>query len=71
MPKIKLFLSHLQKSQSIVSLNKHILKGTAVAVSDGSYYPHSQVGAYAWIISSPDGLSWIKGGGIILGSKKD
>ena len=47
------------------------MNGTAIAVSDGSFFPHSQVGACAWIISSPDGTEWVRGGGIIPGIPAD
>ena len=47
-------MSHLKRSHYTRSLREHIIDVSILAVNDGSYYPHSQVGAYAWIISSPD-----------------
>ena len=46
---------------------KNIVSGTALAVSDGSYYPSKDVGAYAWTISVPDGKEKVQGGGVIPG----
>ena len=43
------------------------MNGTAIAISDGSFSPRNKVGSCAWILSSPDGREWIKGGGILPG----
>ena len=64
-------MSHLTTSNSTSSLYAHITGGIELAVSDGSFFPNSQVGAYSWIIYSPGGMEWIKGGGIIPGWKLD
>ena len=47
------------------------MQGTAVGVSDGSYFPIQKVGLCTWLISTPDGSEFIKGGGIIPGSTND
>ena len=60
-------MSHLTTSNSTSSLYAHITGGIELAVSDRSFFPNSQVGACSWIISSPGGMEWIKGGGIIPG----
>jgi hypothetical protein len=62
-PSIKWFHKHLESSQYTSSLRQHLFNGTAIAVSDGSYFPIEDVGACAWIISTPDGSQWISGGG--------
>ena len=54
------FNTSLSSSPSTDHLLAHLLLGTAVAVSDGSYFPTNKVGACAWIISIPDGSEWIK-----------
>jgi hypothetical protein len=44
-----------------------LLSGTAVAVSDGSFYRESRKASAAWIVASADGREFIKGGGLIPG----
>ena len=61
------FTSSFSSSASTSSLLHHLTNGTALGVSDGSFYPSHKVGACAWIISTPDGNEWVKGGGIIPG----
>ena len=58
-------------SVSTSALLNSIMDGISLAASDGSFFPLSRVGACAWIISTPDGVEWIQGGGIILGEYKD
>ena len=60
-PDIKWFMSHLRTSPTTTSLYDHIIDGTAITVSDGSFFPHSQVGACAWILSTPDSKEWVEG----------
>ena len=61
------FFDNLSHSTSLYSLKQHILDGTALPVSDGSFYPSHHIGACAWIISTPDLSEWIQGGCIIPG----
>ena len=70
-PKLDWFHTYISSSTSTASLYAHIISNTALAVSDGSYYPHEKVGACAWTISTPDGKEWIKGGGVIPGEHTD
>ena len=70
-PKINWFMHDLSSSHSTINLWREILTGKAYAVSDGSYFPTTQTGACAWIVSTRDGAEWFKGGGIIPGSKED
>ena len=70
-PKLDWFHTYISSSPSTVSLYAHIIANTALAASDGSYYPHEKVGACAWIISTPDEKEWIKGGGVIPGEFTD
>ena len=64
-------MSHLTNSINTSSLYKHIVERNAIAINDGSYFPHNQLGSCTLIISTPDGKEWIKGGGIIPGAKFD
>ena len=66
-PKVDWFMNHLSSSHHTDRLWANLLNGTTYAVSDGSYFPKSDIGAYAWIIATPDGSQWIQGGGIIPG----
>ena len=70
-PKIKRFMNHLISTPITASLLYHILHGSAVGVSDGSYYPDTNVGACAWIVSTPDGSEYISGGGLLPGSPSE
>ena len=70
-PKIQWFMSSLSSSPTTSILLDHIVKGTKVGVSDGSYFPTSQTGSCAWIISTPNGQEYIQGGGLIPGEGKD
>jgi hypothetical protein len=56
-------MDYLHSSDKIDQLLENINSGTALAVSDGSYYPYEKIGAAAWIITAPDERQWIKGGG--------
>ena len=70
-PKIDWFLHSMSSSSNTTNLWNEILQGQAYAVSDGSFFPDSRTGACAWIVSTRNGLEWIKGGGIIPGDKDD
>ena len=64
-------MSHLSSAPLTDRLLYHLLHGTALAVSDGSYFPLHKVGACAWVIATPDGSQWISGGGLVPGTKED
>ena len=70
-PQIPWFTKHMHATSSTVLLKESILAGTAIAVSDGSFFPLQKVGSCAWVVSSPDGSEWISGGGIIPGEPED
>ena len=70
-PKIDWFMNYISSSPNTDNLWRELLMGKAYAVSDSSYFPISQTGACAWIVSTRDGTEWIKGGGIIPGCKED
>ena len=63
------FCTTLQASNTTSLLLQDLLNGTAVGVSDGSFFPEEEVGACGWIISSHDGQEWVEGGGILPGEK--
>ena len=60
-PKLSWFSHHIEHSPSTSSLLHHIVNGSALGVSDGSFYPDVRLGACAWIVASPDGLEYILG----------
>ena len=64
-PSISWFHNYLESTHSTASLLEHILAGTAVAVSDGSFSPQDDEGACAWIVACPDASEWISGGGMV------
>ena len=70
-PPLDWFMKNITHSKCTSKLNKSLHDGSALAVSDGSYYPVQQVGSCGWIISSADGNEWIQGGGIIPGEAGD
>ena len=70
-PSVDWFMNYISHSSSTGQLLSSLQNGTAVAVSDGSYYPDTQIGSCGWIIASTNGGEWIQGGGIIPGDKKD
>ena len=70
-PKLGWFMRNLTSSESTGNLLAHLIQGTAVGVSDGSYYESHDIGSCAWIISTPDGKEWISGGGLIPGIDED
>ena len=70
-PKIDWFMHSISSSSNTTNLWNDILQGQAYAVSDGSLFPASKAGACACIVSTKDGLEWIKGGGIIQGHTYD
>ena len=45
-----------------MGLKNAIISGTALAVSDVSYYPNEEVSACAWNVSTPDGKERIQEG---------
>ena len=65
------FNKYMTSTDSTKYLKECLINGTALGVSDGSYYPVQEVGACGWIISTPDGTEWIEGGGVIPGLKSD
>ena len=58
-------------SQQIHQLLQAIQLGTAVIVSDGSYFPLTNKAGASWIISTPDCSQFIKGGGTVPGHCDD
>ena len=54
-PKIDWFMKGINSSEHTEYLKECILNSTAIAVSDGSYFPLERVGACAWIVASNDG----------------
>ena len=70
-PRNDWFTNYVTATDTTDNLWMEILEDKAYAVSDGSFFPTSQTGACAWIISTRDGSEWIKGGGIIPGCKED
>ena len=63
------FFHNLSYSNTLDKLYNCVLTGTALEVSDGSYFPTHKLGGCGWIISSPDRTEWIKGGCIIPGPR--
>ena len=61
-------MHRIHATPSTKQLYASLLNGSALAVSDGSFYPSERVGACAWVISSSNGSEYIAGGGIIPGS---
>ena len=70
-PKVGWFNTLLTSSPTTSYLKECLINGSAVGVSDGSYFPIQEVGACGWIISTPDGGEWIEGGGVIPGLQSD
>ena len=64
-------MTSITSSPTTADLLDHIIKGTAYGVSDGSYFPSTQTGSCAWIISTPNGQEYIEGGGLIPGEGVD
>lgn len=48
------FTHNIQYSNSTSKLLSSLVDGSALSVSDGSYYPVQQVDFYGWIIASSD-----------------
>ena len=67
--KVPWTVQHISSKPSTARLCLHLLAGTAIAVSDGSFFPDSQTGgACGWIITTPDNADeWVQGGGLIPG----
>ena len=59
------FFYHFDSSCRTSNLLAHIIAGTAIAVSDGSFYKEHNIGACGWIIATPDAEEWIEGGGLV------
>jgi hypothetical protein len=55
------------QSPSIMTLINDIKRGTARAVSDGSYFPDTGIGTAAWTIESDNKLEYITGTSIVPG----
>ena len=70
-PDLDWFMDNISHTTSTTKLLASILDGSALAVSDGSFYPIQKVGSCGWIISSDDGTEWIQGGGLIPGTADD
>ena len=66
-PQIDWFMQNISSSTSTDHLLGHILTGSAITVSDGSFFPQSNVGTCSWILATPDLKEYIKGGGIVPG----
>ena len=64
-------MNHLHATPSTKKLYGSLLNGTALAVSDGSFFPEQKVGSCAWVLASSDGSEYIAGGGLIPGSADD
>ena len=47
------------------------MQGTAIAASDGSFFPVAKVAACSWIVSTPDLQEYIQGGCVVPGEYKD
>ena len=63
-----------QVHYSSASINKLIAdlnSGTAVVVSDGSYYPDHKMGVARWLILSEDDTEFISGGGMCPGTANE
>ena len=53
-------------------MHRHLVNGTAIQVSDGSFYlADYQVGACAWILATPGGQEWIEGRGLVPNSPEE
>ena len=63
------FLLNITSSASTSSRHQHILSGTSVVVSEGSYFASHETGSLGWIITTPTHDLWIKGGNLIPGPK--
>ena len=70
-PDVIWFNTHLTSPATTSRLGACLIDGTAVGVSDDSYFPIEEVGICGWIIATPDGCEWIEGGGIIPGLQSD
>lgn len=61
------FFNNLSFSDSTSKLLLSILNGSAIAASDGSYFPAAKVASDAWIVSAPNLSEYIQGGCILPG----
>ena len=57
-PSVAWFQNALRASDRTSSLLHHLQNGTAIDVSDGSYFPDESIGA----VSTPNTSEWIEGG---------
>ena len=62
-------MHRLNSSPTTSKVLTSLVNGTALGISDGSYFPQGQIGSCSWILASSDGSEWIEGGGIIPGPK--
>ena len=69
-PQIDWFMKNIKSSKSTTHLKECIINVSALAVSDGSFFPLTNTGSCAWIIATPDGQKWIHSGGILSGEEK-
>ena len=53
-PTLTCFFQHFDTSHSTERLLHHLISGTAIAVSDGSYFEEYDIGACGWILATPD-----------------
>ena len=70
MTKLNWFMKHIETSQNTEALMDSIIEGSAIAVSDRSYFPSTITCACALIIASSGGTQWIQGRDIIPGVKE-
>lgn len=70
-PEVNWFNTDLESSNTASLLMKCLIDGTAVGVSDGSYFHLQEVGACACLFDTPDGTEWFEGGGVIPGLSSD
>ena len=61
------FFNNMSHSTSLTNLHYHVSKGTALAVSDGSFYPSHHIAACAWTVATPDMSEWIQCGCVLPG----
>ena len=60
-------MNYLNSPSNTSKLVLSLQDGTALAVSDWSYFPNKRIGACAWKFSSSHSSEFIEGGGIIPG----
>ena len=70
-PKTDWFMHNIESFPTTHLLKESIIEGSALTVSDGSYFPLTKTGTCAWIISTPDGKEWIEDGGVVPGESPE